>query len=62
MTAYDPANIFGKIIRGEISAHKVYEDADVLVMMDIFPQSTRWSSRRHGRVTYSMPIRQWWPV
>lgn len=39
MTAYDPDNIFGKIIRGEISAHKVYEDADVLVMMDIFPQS-----------------------
>lgn len=39
MTAYDPANIFGKIIRGEIPAHKVYEDADVLVMMDIFPQA-----------------------
>jgi histidine triad (HIT) family protein len=39
VTAYDPANIFGKIIRGEIPAHKVYEDADVLVMMDIFPQS-----------------------
>lgn len=39
MTAYDPANIFGKIIRGEIPAHKVYENTDVLVMMDIFPQS-----------------------
>lgn len=39
MTAYDPSNIFGKIIRGEIPSHKVYEDADVLVMMDIFPQS-----------------------
>jgi len=39
VTTYDPANIFGKIIRGEIPAHKVYEDADVLVMMDIFPQS-----------------------
>lgn len=39
MTAYDPGNIFGKIIRGEIPAHKVYEDGDVLVMMDIFPQS-----------------------
>jgi len=37
--AYDPANVFGKIIRGEIPAHKVYEDSDVLVMMDIFPQS-----------------------
>ena len=39
MTAYDPSNIFARIIRGEIPAHKVYEDADVLVMMDIFPQS-----------------------
>ena len=39
MTAYDPANIFGKIIRGEIPAHKVYEDDDALVMMDVFPQS-----------------------
>ena len=39
MTAYDPNNIFAKIIRGEIPSHKVYEDADVLAMMDIFPQS-----------------------
>jgi len=39
VTAYDPSNIFSKIIKGEISSHKVYEDADVLVMMDIFPQS-----------------------
>jgi len=36
---YDPSNIFGKILRGEIPAHKVYEDATALVMMDIFPQS-----------------------
>ncbi|MDP1729829.1 MAG: HIT family protein [Devosia sp.] len=39
MTAYDPDNIFGKILRGEIPAHKVYEDETVLAMMDIFPQS-----------------------
>lgn len=39
MTAYDPANIFGKIIRGELPAHKVHEDDDFVVMMDIFPQS-----------------------
>ena len=39
MTAYDPANIFAKIIRGEIPTHKVYEDSEVIVMMDIFPQS-----------------------
>lgn len=39
MTDYDPSNIFSKIIKGEIPSHKVYEDADVFVMMDIFPQS-----------------------
>jgi histidine triad (HIT) family protein len=36
---YDPTNIFGKVLRGEIPAHKVYEDATALVMMDVFPQS-----------------------
>ncbi|MGB3335727.1 MAG: HIT family protein [Devosia sp.] len=39
MMTYDPSNIFGKILRGEIPAHKVYEDEIALVMMDIFPQS-----------------------
>lgn len=37
--SYDPSNIFGKILRGEMSAHKVFEDDTALVMMDIFPQS-----------------------
>lgn len=36
---YDASNIFAKILKGEIPAHKVYEDAHALVMMDIFPQS-----------------------
>lgn len=39
MTAYDPANIFAKIIRGELPCHKVYEDAHTLVFMDIMPRS-----------------------
>jgi histidine triad (HIT) family protein len=39
VTPYDPQNIFGKILRGEIPAHKVFEDDKVLAMMDIFPQS-----------------------
>lgn len=39
MSAYDPDNIFAKILRGEIPAHKVFEDDQVFVMMDIFPQS-----------------------
>ena len=37
--SYDASNIFGKILRGEIPAHKVFEDDAALVMMDIFPQS-----------------------
>jgi len=37
--SYDSSNIFARIIRGEIPAHRVYEDADVLAMMDLFPQS-----------------------
>jgi histidine triad (HIT) family protein len=39
MPAYDRDNIFGKILRGEIPSHKVYETEHALVMMDIFPQS-----------------------
>ncbi|GJE27760.1 HIT family protein [Methylobacterium organophilum] len=37
-TAYDPSNIFGKILRGEIPAHKVYEDEQTLAFMDVMPQ------------------------
>lgn len=39
MTAYDPDNIFTKIIKGEIPCHKVYEDDETLAFMDIMPQS-----------------------
>ena len=39
MTAYDPDNIFAKILRGEIPHIPVYEDADTLVFMDIFPRA-----------------------
>ena len=35
---YDDANIFAKILRGELPAHKVYEDADTLAIMDIMPR------------------------
>jgi histidine triad (HIT) family protein len=37
--SYDANNIFAKILRGEIPCHKVYEDADALVFMDVMPQS-----------------------
>jgi histidine triad (HIT) family protein len=39
MSAYDPNNIFAKILRGEIPCHKVYEDADTIAFMDIMPQA-----------------------
>lgn len=35
--AYDPSNIFARIIRGEAPAYKVYEDKDVLAFMDRAP-------------------------
>ncbi len=37
--AYDNDNIFAKILRGEISAVKVYEDDTSLAFMDVMPQS-----------------------
>lgn len=40
MTAiYDPANIFTKIIAGDIPSHKVYEDDVCISIMDIMPES-----------------------
>jgi histidine triad (HIT) family protein len=37
--AYDDANIFAKMIRGEAPCAKVYEDDQVLAFLDLFPQS-----------------------
>ena len=37
--AYDPNNIFAKILRGEIPCKKVYEDEHVLAFHDINPQA-----------------------
>jgi histidine triad (HIT) family protein len=37
--AYDPNNIFAKILRGEIPCDKVYEDEHVLAFRDIRPQA-----------------------
>jgi diadenosine tetraphosphate (Ap4A) HIT family hydrolase len=37
--AYDPDNIFAKILRGEIPCDKVYEDDHVLAFRDINPQA-----------------------
>ncbi|MCC0038535.1 MAG: HIT family protein [Brucellaceae bacterium] len=36
--AYDPSNVFAKILRGEIPSHKLYEDDDTFAFMDIMPR------------------------
>lgn len=38
MADYDPDNVFAKILRGEFPCHKVHEDDDTLVIMDIMPR------------------------
>jgi histidine triad (HIT) family protein len=38
MTAYDDSNVFAKILRGELPAHKVYEDESTIAIMDIMPR------------------------
>lgn len=37
--AYDPSNVFAKILRGEVPAFRVYEDEHTLAFMDVMPQS-----------------------
>lgn len=37
--AYDPNNVFARILRGEIPAHRVCEDVHTLAFMDVMPQS-----------------------
>lgn len=37
--AYDPDNIFAKILRGDMPSLKVFEDDVALAFMDVFPQS-----------------------
>lgn len=39
MSAYDPDNIFAKILRGEIPSTRVYEDDETLAFMDIMPRA-----------------------
>ena len=37
--AYDPNNIFAKILRGEVPSHTVWEDAATIAILDVMPQS-----------------------
>ena len=40
MPSYDASNIFAKMLRGEVPAHKVLEDERTLAFLDIMPQAT----------------------
>ena len=39
MPAYDPQNVFAKILRGEMPCHKVYEDEKTFAFMDVMPRA-----------------------
>ncbi|HEY8596056.1 MAG TPA: HIT family protein [Devosiaceae bacterium] len=39
MSEYDPSNLFAKILNDEIPCHKIFDDDNVLVFMDIMPQT-----------------------
>jgi histidine triad (HIT) family protein len=50
--------IFCKIVRGEIPAHKVYEDDDFLAFLDIHPQSpghVQVVPKQHYRWVWDVP-------
>src|SRR5438309_924522 len=40
MPAYDPNNIFAKIVRGELPCYKIYEDDKALAFLDIMPRAS----------------------
>jgi len=39
MPAYDPNNIFAKILRGDMPCYKIYEDDKALAFLDIMPRA-----------------------
>ena len=39
MLAYDPNNVFAKILRGELPSYKVYEDERAFAFLDIMPRA-----------------------
>jgi histidine triad (HIT) family protein len=52
MPSYDPNNIFAKILRGELPAHKVYEDNNAFAFLDIMPRAPG-----HTLVIPKVPVR-----
>jgi histidine triad (HIT) family protein len=39
MSGYDPSNVFARILRGELPAHRVHETEHCLAFMDIMPRA-----------------------
>ncbi len=52
MPSYDNNNIFAKILRGDLPAHKVFEDDKVFSFLDIMPRATG-----HTLVIPKAPVR-----
>jgi histidine triad (HIT) family protein len=52
MPSYDPNNIFAKILRGELPAHKIYEDDKTFAFLDIMPRAPG-----HTLVVPKAPVR-----
>ena len=50
--AYDTSNVFARILRGELPAHKICEDAGTLAFMDIMPRCLG-----HALVIPKAPVR-----
>src|SRR3954468_21839933 len=36
---YDPANVFARILRGELPSERVYEDEKTFAFMDVMPRA-----------------------
>lgn len=55
---YDPNNILARIARGELPSTRVFEDAQTLVVMDIFPQSAghMLAIHKHAEATNLLDI------
>ena len=63
--AYDTGNIFAKILRGEAPCYRVYEDADALAFLDLFPQSrghTLVIPKVAARTMLTFPADGWAPL
>ncbi len=52
MPSYDPNNLFAKILRGELPAHKIYEDDKTFAFLDIMPRAPG-----HTLVVPKAPVR-----